>query len=147
MGPPTAPLMCSFRLLSMQTQRAACQVLECKVCVNSVALRLGTRLQARIFETTPVGARKVVLATNIAETSLTIDGIKVSTAPALETSDSMSLRRLGWQAMYLVLLCMSRIKLHKLSQQRPQPPEKKRWLFFLCSLEPQCRYTMPFLHF
>lgn len=35
-------------------------------------------VQARIFETTPVGARKVVLATNIAETSLTIDGIKVS---------------------------------------------------------------------
>lgn len=34
-------------------------------------------LQARIFEPTPVGARKIVLATNIAETSLTIDGIKV----------------------------------------------------------------------
>ncbi len=40
-------------------------------------------MQARIFETTPVGARKVVLATNIAETSLTIDGIKVSIALAL----------------------------------------------------------------
>lgn len=34
-------------------------------------------LQAKIFEPTPPGARKVVLATNIAETSLTIDGIKV----------------------------------------------------------------------
>jgi hypothetical protein len=33
-------------------------------------------LQAKIFEPTPPGARKVVLATNIAETSLTIDGIK-----------------------------------------------------------------------
>lgn len=32
--------------------------------------------QARIFEPTPPGARKVVLATNIAETSLTIDGIR-----------------------------------------------------------------------
>lgn len=31
--------------------------------------------QGRIFEPTPEGARKVVLATNIAETSLTIDGI------------------------------------------------------------------------
>ncbi|KAL9647128.1 hypothetical protein ABK040_004844 [Willaertia magna] len=31
--------------------------------------------QARIFEPTPPNARKVVLATNIAETSLTIDGI------------------------------------------------------------------------
>jgi len=32
--------------------------------------------QARIFEPTPAGARKVVFSTNIAETSLTIDGIK-----------------------------------------------------------------------
>lgn len=31
--------------------------------------------QAKIFAPTPPGARKVVLATNIAETSLTIDGI------------------------------------------------------------------------
>lgn len=34
-------------------------------------------LQAKIFEPTPPGARKIVLATNIAETSLTIDGIRV----------------------------------------------------------------------
>ena len=53
------------------------------VCIKAAALRLETCLQARIFETTPVGARKVVLATNIAETSLTIDGIKVSAALAL----------------------------------------------------------------
>lgn len=32
-------------------------------------------MQAKIFEPTPPGARKVVLATNIAETSLTIDNI------------------------------------------------------------------------
>ena len=36
---------------------------------------LPSDLQRRIFEPTPQGARKVVLATNIAETSLTIDGI------------------------------------------------------------------------
>jgi pre-mRNA-splicing factor ATP-dependent RNA helicase DHX16 len=36
---------------------------------------LPTDMQAKIFEPTPPGARKVVLATNIAETSLTINGI------------------------------------------------------------------------
>lgn len=36
---------------------------------------LPSELQSKIFEPTPPGARKVVLATNIAETSLTIDGI------------------------------------------------------------------------
>jgi pre-mRNA-splicing factor ATP-dependent RNA helicase DHX16 len=32
-------------------------------------------MQAKIFEPTPPGARKVIIATNIAETSLTINGI------------------------------------------------------------------------
>ena len=36
---------------------------------------LPSDLQSRIFEKTPAGSRKVVLATNIAETSITIDGI------------------------------------------------------------------------
>ncbi|XP_013406683.1 pre-mRNA-splicing factor ATP-dependent RNA helicase DHX16 [Lingula anatina] len=36
---------------------------------------LPSDMQSKIFEPTPPGARKVVLATNIAETSLTIDGI------------------------------------------------------------------------
>ena len=36
---------------------------------------LPTDMQAKIFEPTPPGARKIVLATNIAETSLTIDNI------------------------------------------------------------------------
>jgi pre-mRNA-splicing factor ATP-dependent RNA helicase DHX16 len=46
------------------------EMLVCPIYAN-----LPTDLQARIFEPTPPGARKVVLATNIAETSLTIDGI------------------------------------------------------------------------
>lgn len=36
---------------------------------------LPSDMQAKIFEPTPPGARKVVIATNIAETSLTINGI------------------------------------------------------------------------
>lgn len=36
---------------------------------------LPSEMQTRIFEPAPPGSRKVVIATNIAETSLTIDGI------------------------------------------------------------------------
>lgn len=36
---------------------------------------LPSEMQTRIFEAAPPGSRKVVIATNIAETSLTIDGI------------------------------------------------------------------------
>ncbi|KIX93137.1 uncharacterized protein Z520_11194 [Fonsecaea multimorphosa CBS 102226] len=46
------------------------EMIICPIYAN-----LPTDLQAKIFEPTPAGARKVVLATNIAETSLTIDGI------------------------------------------------------------------------
>lgn len=46
------------------------ELIICPIYAN-----LPTDLQAKIFDPTPEGARKVVLATNIAETSLTIDGI------------------------------------------------------------------------
>ncbi|KAF9095828.1 DEAH-box ATP-dependent RNA helicase prp22 [Mortierella sp. AD031] len=36
---------------------------------------LPSEMQSRIFEPTPAGSRKVVIATNVAETSITIDGI------------------------------------------------------------------------
>lgn len=44
--------------------------------VAPIYANLPPKLQAKIFEPTPVNSRKVVLATNIAETSITIDGIK-----------------------------------------------------------------------
>ncbi|PQE13339.1 hypothetical protein CJF31_00008335 [Rutstroemia sp. NJR-2017a BVV2] len=46
------------------------ELIICPIYAN-----LPTDLQSKIFESTPKDARKVVLATNIAETSLTIDGI------------------------------------------------------------------------
>ena len=49
---------------------SAPELIICPIYAN-----LPTDLQAKIFEPTPPKARKVVLATNIAETSLTIDGI------------------------------------------------------------------------
>ena len=49
-------------------------------------------MQSKIFDPTPPGARKVVLATNIAETSLTIDGIKYVIDPGFCKQDSYNAR-------------------------------------------------------
>lgn len=46
-----------------------------EMVVCPIYANLPSELQSKIFEPTPPNARKVVLATNIAETSLTIDGI------------------------------------------------------------------------
>jgi pre-mRNA-splicing factor ATP-dependent RNA helicase DHX16 len=46
-----------------------------ELVICPIYANLPSELQSKIFEPTPEGARKVVLATNIAETSLTIDGI------------------------------------------------------------------------
>ena len=48
-----------------------------EMIIAPIYANLPSDLQAKIFDPTPPGARKVVLATNIAETSLTIDGIRV----------------------------------------------------------------------
>ena len=47
-----------------------------ELMIAPIYASLPSDLQAKIFEAPPPGGRKVVLATNIAETSLTIDGIK-----------------------------------------------------------------------
>ena len=49
-------------------------------------------MQAKVFEPTPAGARKVVLATNIAETSLTIDNIIYVIDPGFEKQNSYNAR-------------------------------------------------------
>ena len=46
-----------------------------EMIILPIYANLPTDMQAKVFIPTPPGARKVVLATNIAETSLTIDGI------------------------------------------------------------------------
>ncbi len=44
---------------------------------------LPSEMQSRIFDPAPPGSRKVVIATNIAETSLTIDGIYYVVDPGM----------------------------------------------------------------
>ena len=46
-----------------------------ELIIAPIYANLPSDMQSKIFEPTPEGARKVVLATNIAETSITIDGI------------------------------------------------------------------------
>ncbi|CAI5759823.1 unnamed protein product [Candida verbasci] len=46
-----------------------------ELIVLPVYSSLPSEIQSRIFEPTPTGSRKCILATNIAETSITIDGI------------------------------------------------------------------------
>jgi pre-mRNA-splicing factor ATP-dependent RNA helicase DHX16 len=60
-------------ILTQRTRNLGARIPELMIC--PVFANLPSEQQAKIFEKTPKGTRKVVLATNIAETSLTIDGI------------------------------------------------------------------------
>ena len=60
-------------ILTLRTKGLGSRIRELVIC--PIYSTLPSDLQAKIFEPTMEGARKVVLGTNIAETSLTIDGI------------------------------------------------------------------------
>nr|DBA20571.1 TPA: hypothetical protein GDO54_017333 [Pyxicephalus adspersus] len=60
-------------MLQERCRRLGSKIAEMQVL--PIYAKLPSDMQAKIFEPTPPGARKVVVATNIAETSLTIDGI------------------------------------------------------------------------
>lgn len=59
--------------LNEAVTRLGDQIKPLNIC--SIYANLPNELQSKIFEKTPPNTRKVVLATNIAETSITIDGI------------------------------------------------------------------------
>ena len=61
-------------ILAQRTKGLGTKIKE--FIITRIYSTLPSDLQAEIFEPTPPGARKVVLATNIAETSITIPGIK-----------------------------------------------------------------------
>ena len=60
-------------ILDKKAKHLGSRIPELVIC--PIFANLPSDQQAKIFAKTPKGARKVVLATNIAETSLTIDGI------------------------------------------------------------------------
>ncbi|KAG2496372.1 hypothetical protein HYH03_005601 [Edaphochlamys debaryana] len=77
-------------LLRQRMRGKGTQLAEMILC--PIYANLPSELQAKIFEPTPPGARKVVLATNIAETSLTIDGIKYVVDPGFAKQNSYNPR-------------------------------------------------------
>ncbi|PQQ09157.1 pre-mRNA-splicing factor ATP-dependent RNA helicase DEAH1 isoform X2 [Prunus yedoensis var. nudiflora] len=81
-------------ILKHRTRGLGTKFSELIIC--PIYANLPTELQAKFFEATPNGARKVVLATNIAETSLTIDGIKYVIDPVFCKFKSYNPRTGDW---------------------------------------------------
>jgi pre-mRNA-splicing factor ATP-dependent RNA helicase DHX16 len=72
------------------------ELIVCPIYAN-----LPSDMQAKIFEPTPEGARKVVLATNIAETSITIDGVVFVIDPGFVKQNSYN-PRTGMSSLIVV---------------------------------------------
>ena len=77
-------------ILRQRTRGMGSKISEMIIC--PIYANLPSQLQAKIFEPTPEGARKVVIATNIAETSLTIDGIRYVIDPGFAKQKSFNPR-------------------------------------------------------
>ena len=60
-------------VLEERTRKLGSKIAE--LVILPIYANLPSDMQTKIFEPPPPGGRKVILATNIAETSLTIDGI------------------------------------------------------------------------
>lgn len=77
-------------MLQERTKKLGSKIKE--LMILPIYANLPSDMQSKIFEPTPPGARKVVLATNIAETSLTIDGIKYVIDPGFCKQNSYNAR-------------------------------------------------------
>ncbi|KAI7871539.1 P-loop containing nucleoside triphosphate hydrolase protein [Spinellus fusiger] len=76
----------------------ACKALGSKMgelIICPIYANLPSEMQSRIFEPTPQGARKVILATNIAETSITVDGVTFVIDPGFSKQKSFNPRTDG----------------------------------------------------
>ncbi|KAJ3037230.1 DEAH-box ATP-dependent RNA helicase prp22 [Rhizophlyctis rosea] len=72
-----------------------------ELIVLPVYSALPSEMQSKIFEPAPPGSRKVVIATNIAETSITIDGIYYVVDPGFVKQNSYD-PKLGMDALVVV---------------------------------------------
>eukprot|EP01147_Barroeca_monosierra_P002717 gene2717-5595_t len=77
-------------VLDEKVRRLGSRIAE--LLVLPIYANLPSDMQSKIFEPTPPGARKVVIATNIAETSLTIDGIVYVVDPGFAKQKSYNPR-------------------------------------------------------
>jgi pre-mRNA-splicing factor ATP-dependent RNA helicase DHX16 len=77
-------------LIKQRTRGLGSKIAE--LVVAPIYAALPTELQARVFEPAPENGRKIVLATNIAETSLTIDGIRYVIDPGFAKVNAFSAR-------------------------------------------------------
>ena len=68
---------------------------------------LPSEVQSRVFEPTPPGARKVVIMTNVAETSLTIPGIYYAIDPGFAKRNAYD-PRLGMDSLVVMLISQAR---------------------------------------
>ncbi|EEB06271.2 ATP-dependent RNA helicase Cdc28 [Schizosaccharomyces japonicus yFS275] len=90
--------------LMSENLQELCRVLGKKIkemIICPIYANLPSELQSKIFEPTPPGARKVVLATNIAETSITIDGVSFVIDPGFVKEDVYN-PRTGMQSLVTV---------------------------------------------
>lgn len=86
-------------ILQERTRQVGTKMKE--LIVLPIYSTLPSDMQAKIFEPTPKGARKVVLATNIAETSITIDGIAYVIDPGFNKQNSYNART-GMESLIVV---------------------------------------------
>lgn len=86
-------------LLKERTKKLGSKIKE--LLIVPIYANLPSDMQAKVFEPTPPGARKVVLATNIAETSLTIDNIIYVIDPGFNKQNSYNART-GMESLMVV---------------------------------------------
>lgn len=72
-----------------------------ELIVAPIYANLPADMQAKIFEPTPEGSRKVVLATNIAETSITIEGVVYVIDPGFVKQNSYN-PKTGMESLMVV---------------------------------------------